>query len=174
LIRGLWYKEKTRNMKLKAIITCTLCASLILQAGLVCAGQTDEQIQKACPNPSAITNTGVPTENQQEDLSKLTPEERKWYKTFQEGTFLIAGWQEISKEILENTPPELREHQRQRLEQLGRIIGMEWCKDNAVRRVDNKMLKEWGEALKKTARTNPEHLPEVIASIDEQLNSILN
>jgi hypothetical protein len=36
------------------------------------------------------------------------------------------------------------------------------------------MLKEWGDELKKTARTNPEQLPEVIASIDEQLNSILN
>ena len=157
-------------MKLNTISICTLCMMMFFQVNLACAEQDDQQL-KSCPNP---TTTATQTSNQQEDLSKLTPEERKWYKTFQEGTFLIAGWQEISKEILENTPPELREHQRQRLEQLGRIIGMEWCKDNAVRRVDNKMLKEWGDALKETARTNPEQLPEVIASIDKQLNNILN
>jgi len=108
------------------------------------------------------------------DLSTLSPEELKWYKIFQEGTFLIAGWKDITKEILANTPAELREHQRQRLEQLGRKIGMEWSRENAVRKVDNKMLKQWGDALKKAAKTNPEHLPNVIASIDKELDNLLN
>ena len=108
------------------------------------------------------------------DLSTLSPEELDWYKTFQEGTFLIAGWKDISRDILENTPLKLREHQRQRLEQLGCKIGMEWSRENAVRRVDNKMLKQWGNTLKKTAKTHPEHLPNVIASIDEELDNLLN
>ncbi len=108
------------------------------------------------------------------DLSTLSPEELSWYKTFQEGTFLIAGWKDISKEILKNTPEELREHQRQRLEELGCKIGMEWSRENAVRRVDNTMLKQWGNTLKKTAKTHPEHLPNVIASIDKELDSLLN
>jgi len=68
------------------------------------------------------------------ELSSLTSGERRWYKIFQEGTFLVAGWQKISKEILDNTPPELREHQRQRLEALGRKMGMEWSRENGVRR----------------------------------------
>jgi len=110
----------------------------------------------------------------QSDLNSLSPEELKWYKTFQEGTFLIAGWKDITKEILANTPEKFREHQRQRLEQLGCKIGMEWSRENAVRKVDNAMLKHWGDALKKAAKTNPEHLPNIIASIDKELDDLLN
>jgi len=152
------------NRNLFSALALFCCLALSASSGL--AGQDKHD---ACSTSRVASAT-----NQQEDLSSLTPEEREWYKTFQEGTFLFSGWKQISKEILESTPAELREHQRQRLEQLGRKIGMEWSRENAVRRVDNKMLKEWGHTLKKTARTNPEHLPEVIASIDEQLNSILN
>ncbi len=152
-------------MNLKHFSLLALFCSLALSAAPVMA---DQQKEGADP---AMSRSAT---DQHEDLSSLTPEERDWYKTFQEGTFLISGWKEISKEILKSTPPELRDHQRKRLEQLGRKIGMEWSRENAIRRVDNKMLKEWGDTLKKTARTNPEQLPEVIASIDEQLNSILN
>ncbi len=123
--------------------------------------------------PQGATVTAQQTECGS-DLSTLSPEELKWYKTFQEGTFLIAGWKDITKEILANTPVELRDHQRQRLEQLGCKIGMEWSRENAVRKVDNKMLKQWGDALKKAAKTNPEHLPNVIASIDQELDNLLN
>ncbi len=168
----MWFinsKTNPKTMNLKTITSLALFCCLAMPMGHAIADQ-----EKDCVEPPSATVTMTQPQDQQEDLSNLTPEERKWYKTFQEGTFLIAGWKEISKEILESTPPELREHQRQRLEQLGRKIGMEWSRENAVRRVDNKMLKEWGDTLKKTARTNPEHLPEVIASIDEQLNSILN
>jgi len=153
------------NMNLKHFSLLALFCSLALAATPAMAEKQKEYADPAMAHAAT---------NQQEDLSSLTPEERDWYRTFQEGTFLISGWKEITKEILESTTPELREHQRKRLEQLGRKIGMEWSRENAVRRVDNKMLKEWGDELKKTARTNPEHLPEVIASIDEQLNSILN
>jgi hypothetical protein len=153
------------NMNLKHFSLLALFCSLALAASPAMAEKQNE-----CADP-AMAHAAA---NQQEDLSSLTPEERDWYKTFQEGTFLFSGWKEISEKILKSTPAELREHQRKRLEQLGRKIGMEWSRENAVRRVDNKMLKEWGDELKKTARTNPEQLPEVIASIDEQLNSILN
>ena len=123
--------------------------------------------------PQGTTVTAQQTECES-DISTLSPEELKWYKTFQEGTFLIEGWKDITRKILANTPVELREHQRRRLEQLGRKIGMEWSRENAVRKVDNKMLKQWGDALKKAAKTNPEHLPNVIASIDEELDNLLN
>ena len=157
------------NRYLFSFSALALLCCLALSAGPCCAGQEKHD---ACSTSQAASATNQ--QDKQEDLSSLTAEEREWYKTFQEGTFVFSGWKQISKEILESTPAELREHQRKRLEQLGRKIGMEWSRENAVRRVDNKMLMEWGDELKKTARTNPEHLPEVIASIDEQLNSILN
>ncbi len=147
-------------MKLLPILACIIC--FCLPAGFSrAAGLQQSEVTTA--------QTDCTT-----DLSTLTPEELKWYKVFQEGTFLIAGWKEITREILANTPEVLRENQRQRLELLGRKIGMEWSRENAVRKVNNSMLKRWGDALKKAAKTNPEHLPKVIASIDRQLDNLLN
>ena len=107
-------------------------------------------------------------------LNSLSPEEREWFRTFQEGTFLIDGWQTITGELLASTPENLREHQKKRLDQLGLKIGLEWSKDNDIRRVDTRMLQQWGKALKKTAKKNPEQLPEVIVSIDQEISNILN
>jgi len=107
-------------------------------------------------------------------LNSLSPEEREWFRTFQEGTFLIDGWQTITEELLASTPENLREHQKKRLDQLGLKIGLEWSKDNDIRRVDTRMLQQWGKALKKTAKKNPEQLSEVIVSIDQEISHILN
>jgi len=107
-------------------------------------------------------------------LSSLSPEERRWFKTFQEGTFLIDGWQTITEELLANTPESLRDHQKKRLELLGIKIGMEWSKNNDIRRIDTRMLQQWGKALKKTAKKNPKQLPEIIVSIDQEISNILN
>ncbi len=107
-------------------------------------------------------------------LNSLSLEEQEWFRTFQEGTFLIDGWQTITEELLASTPENLREHQKKRLDQLGLKIGLEWSRDNDIRRVDTRMLQQWGKALKKTAKKNPEQLPEVIVSIDQEINSILN
>jgi len=107
-------------------------------------------------------------------LVGLSQEERKWFKTFQDGTFLVDGWKEITRELLNSTPKRLRESQKKHLEQLGLKIGLEWSKSNSIRRVDTKMLQQWGKALKKTAKKNPGQLPEIIASIDQELDEILN
>ncbi len=104
----------------------------------------------------------------------LSPEERKWFNIFLEGTFLVDGWKEITEDILASTPQDLRESQRKHLDQLGAKIGVEWSKDNATRRVDNSKLQQWGTILKKTAKKNPEQLAEVLVSIDQEVNNILN
>jgi len=108
------------------------------------------------------------------DMSTMSAYEQKWFRIFQEGSLLIDGWKHITAEILANTPEELRKHQKVRLEQLGLKIGLEWCKTNDIRRVDNKMLLQWGQELKKVAKKNPQQLPEIIASIDHEVSSILN
>ena len=147
-------------MKLFTLLVFMFC--LCLPAGILSAAVTQD---------SAVSSLQA---NCGSSPSGLTVEEQKWYKTFQEGTFLIEGWKDITKAILANTPAKLREHQRCRLEQLGQKIGMEWSRENAVRRVDNSMLQQWGKALKKAAKKNPKQLPEVIASIDQQLDNLLN
>lgn len=104
----------------------------------------------------------------------LTEEERSWFITFQEGNFLSEGWQAISAEIMAKTPPEQQSSQKIALANLGQKIGMEWCRPNAVRRVNSSMLKEWGDILRKTARTNPRQLSSAIAFIDREVNSALD
>jgi hypothetical protein len=72
------------------------------------------------------------------------------------------------------TPPEQQASQKVALDNLGRKIGMEWCRPNAVRKVNSSMLKEWGDILRKTARTNPQELPSAIAFIDRKVDAVLD
>ena len=132
------------------------------------------------PSVSAVAadvqaNTALKSADLQYEIpAQLTAEERSWFITFQEGNFLSEGWQSISAEIMSKTPPEQQPAQKVALENLGRKIGMEWCRPNAVRRVNSSMLKEWGDILKKTARTNPRQLGSAIAYIDQEVDSVLD
>jgi hypothetical protein len=104
----------------------------------------------------------------------LSPEEKNWFKTFQEGNFLSEGWQEISAEIMAKTAPEQRAMQKVALDNLGRKIGLEWCRPNSIRKVNSSMLQEWGDILRKTARTNPQKLAWAIAYIDQEVDAVLD
>jgi hypothetical protein len=106
--------------------------------------------------------------------AELSPEEKTWFKVFQEGNILSIGWQEISAEIMAKTPPEQQQEQRTALENLGNKIGIEWSRPNAVRKVNSSMLLEWGDILRKTARKNPQQLAKAIAYIDHQVDAVLD
>ncbi|WP_028582428.1 hypothetical protein [Desulfogranum japonicum] len=105
---------------------------------------------------------------------ELTPEELKWYVKFQEGGLLVDGWQDIAAGIIEKTPVTEKAAQEELLQALGYKIGLEWCKDNEIRKVDTSMLKEWGNKLKDTAKKNPENLDVVLLDINSELDSLLN
>jgi len=104
----------------------------------------------------------------------LSSEEKKWFKVFQEGNMLAAGWQKITADILASAPVEEHPVQRIALENLGLKIGQEWSRPNDVRKVDSSMLREWGGILKKTARENPRQLTSAIAYIDRQVDDLLD
>jgi len=104
----------------------------------------------------------------------LNQEERKWFQVFQEGNLLSEGWQDISAEILARTPPEQRPAQKVALDNLGRKIGMEWCRPNSVRKVNSSMLMAWGDILRTTARKNPQQLAKAIAYIDQKVDAALD
>lgn len=122
---------------------------------------------------AALTGGRMP-EHRYEIPPQLNAEERRWFKVFQEGNFLSDGWLDISAEILAKTPPEQRHEQKKALEQLGYKIGLEWCRPNAVRKVDSSMLQEWGDILRKTARNNPKQLAKAIAYIDREVDTVLD
>lgn len=117
---------------------------------------------------------GQPTGHRYEIPATLSSEERKWFKVFQEGNLLSEGWQDISAEILAKTLPEQRPSQKVALEKLGNKIGMEWCRPNQIRKVDSSMLREWGNILRTTARSNPQQLTKAIALIDQKVDAALD
>lgn len=106
--------------------------------------------------------------------AKLSTEEQRWFKVFQDGNLISEGWQDISAEILAKTAPEQRPAQKVALENLGTKIGMEWCRANGVRKVNSSMLLEWGDILRKTARTNPQQLAKAIDYIDQEVDAVID
>ncbi|MDX9834947.1 MAG: hypothetical protein RBT36_06965 [Desulfobulbus sp.] len=104
----------------------------------------------------------------------LSAEEKRWLKTFYEGNLLADGWHEITTYLLSRTPEEERLDQRVALDNLGRKIVLEWVRPNHVRKVDTDMLRDWGGVLKKTAKQNPQQLAQVIATIDQELEAVLD
>lgn len=125
-------------------------------------------------NEAQAALTDRTAEYRYEIPKSLSPEEREWFKTFQEGNFLSEGWQDISAEIMAKTPVEQRPTQKIALDNLGRKIGMEWSRPNAVRKVNSTMLQEWGDILRKTARTNPQKLAWAITYIDQEVDAVLD
>jgi hypothetical protein len=80
-------------------------------------------------------------------------EYRKWLKTFYEGSFLVKGWTARKRELLASmeSPGEAEKI----LDELGRLIGEEWAKDNRIRKIDTDDVKTWGERLQE-ARGGPD------------------
>ena len=149
-------------MKIKSLI-CSVVAlqvSFLLITPLQAVG---EQVRQAIEQQVSVTA-----------VHQLSPEEKTWFAKFQEGTFYAQGWKEISNDILSRTPEELLEKQRLALEVLGVKIGCEWSKDNDIRKIDTDMLKKWGSLLKETLGQNPHQITEVIAEIDQKVETLLN
>ena len=72
-------------------------------------------------------------------------EYRKWLKTFYEGSFLVKGWTARKKELLASM--EGQGEAEKILDELGKLIGDEWAKDNRTRKIDTDDVKRWGEQL---------------------------
>ena len=125
-------------------------------------------------NEAQAAYTGRTNVYRYEIPETLTSEEKAWFKTFQEGNILAMGWQEITTEILARTSPDKQQEQRIALESLGRKIGMEWCRQNRVRKVNTSMLQEWGGVLRKTAKKNPQQLAQAITYINQELDAVLD
>ncbi|MCL2789123.1 MAG: hypothetical protein FWD79_00610 [Desulfobulbus sp.] len=146
-----------------------LIAILILSV-VVCSGN----VTPAADRETMTLGVGQAAGHAYEIPASLNSEERKWFRIFQEGNFLSDGWQDISAEILAKTSPEERSVQKVVLDNLGRKIGMEWCRSNSVRKVNSAMLMAWGDILRATARKNPQQIGQAIAFIDQKVDAALN
>jgi len=149
---------------MRIVITGMVCVWMVLAGSVTpsCAGEAQAALTGRMPG------------YQYEIPAKLSPEEKTWFRTFQEGNILSIGWQEISAEILAKTPAEQQQAQRAALEQLGNKIGIEWSRPNTIRKVNSSMLLEWGDILRTTARKNPQQLAKAIAYIDQEVDAVLD
>lgn len=123
-------------------------------------------------NAQASLLGSVPEAERYTIPASLTNDERKWFVKFQEGNFLVDGWQDITFTILEQTSSPEKGKQKMLLAELGNKIGTEWCKNNDIRKVDNTMLKTWGKQLKGIAKKSPAHLEDVLLAISNELDSL--
>ncbi|WP_339138347.1 MAG: hypothetical protein WGN25_08795 [Candidatus Electrothrix sp. GW3-4] len=105
---------------------------------------------------------------------QLSEDEKEWFTTFQEGTFYVQGWKEITSEILDKITQENEKKKlRRSLDLLGIRIGCEWSKSNDIRKINTDMLEQWGSELQKTAEKNPDELPVVIADIRQKVFNLV-
>lgn len=125
-------------------------------------------------NEAQAALTGRSSTYQYEIPENLSADEKSWFRVFQEGNILAMGWQEITSEIMARTPPEKRQVQKIALDTLGKKIGMEWSRPNKVRKVSTSMLQDWGDILRNTAKKNPQQLTQAIASIDQEVDAVLD
>ena len=102
-----------------------------------------------------------------------TKREREWYRKFQEGTFLIRGWQSRKKEILEAIPATEKETVDELLGKLGEKIGKEWARNRHVRRIDTAALQKWGERLRKSQKKGSDMLVAEIRELDTKVDEII-
>ena len=102
-----------------------------------------------------------------------TKREREWYRKFQEGTFLIRGWQSRKKEILEAIPATEKETVDELLGKLGEKIGKEWARSRHVRRIDTTTLQKWGERLRKSQKKGSDMLVAEIRELDTKVDEII-
>ncbi len=142
--------------------------SLFFLLSLITFGTSSANAQDA----QASLLDSAPDSKQYTVPSGLTKDERQWFVKFQEGNFLIDGWQDITVTILEQTPSPEKRKQKMLLAELGNKIGTECCKNNDIRKVDNTMLKTRGKQLKSIAKKNPDYLETVLVAISNELDSL--
>jgi len=151
----------------KSLLPSCVVLCWLLLAGPLCAQATD----------SASASTGARTPELRQGSGYwshgYSSDEEKWYHVFQEGNFLINGWQDIMRDVLQVFSPEEQLRQRYQLDVLGEKIGREWARDNDVRRIDDGKLRHWGSLLRQAGRKTPEHMLATIHRIDQEVNHLL-
>ena len=100
-------------------------------------------------------------------------DEQEWFRKFYEGTFLVMGWKQRMKELLQAVPDSDKEYVNDLLEDLGQKIGREWARENRLRKIDTPALQKWGDDLRSAKRKGPSVLVEQIRKLDAEVNKII-
>lgn len=104
---------------------------------------------------------------------QLSQTEKEWYKKFQNGIPFFDGWKQISHKIIKKFPDTEQVTLKRNLRNLGDKIGIEWCKDNTIRKINTQMLREWGKKINSAVDRGKNHLLVTINTVEREVDSIL-
>jgi|GEM_PF-1825248 len=95
----------------------------------------------------------------------------KWVLTFYSGNLLARGWTRECENILERVQQsEQRIQLMTKMSILGRLVAAEWAKDNSVRRIGSRDVRQWRSWLREAAGrgriTNIQSLLDVLGRIE--------
>ncbi len=126
-------------------------------------------------NDSAPHNKdAVGKEDVQKQIAQMSEKEKTWFLKFQNGIPFFDGWKDISQNIISNFPEQEKERIKTSLKKLGNKIGIEWAKDNAIRKIDTDMLRGWGKKLEKALDKGFKHVTETVHRVDREVDEILS
>ena len=108
-----------------------------------------------------------------QSVAQLDEEAREWFSTFQEGGMLFDGWKDISDKVINNVPESEKVQTKLQMLALGVRMGCEWSKENDIRKISTKMLKNWGQEIREVVQTRPTDIPFVINKIEGEVDALL-
>ena len=76
-------------------------------------------------------------------------------------------------DVLKGLPPKDKGEMGELLETLGKKIGMEWARDNDVRRIDTAQLQQWGKDLQNASQKGSEALADQIQQLNGEVDKKL-
>jgi len=106
-------------------------------------------------------------------IEQLDEEAKEWFSTFQKGGVLFDGWKEISDKVINNVPESEKVHTKLQMLALGVRMGCEWSKENDIRKISTKMLRNWGNEIRETVKSRPGEVPLVINKIEGEVDALL-
>jgi hypothetical protein len=108
-----------------------------------------------------------------QSVAQLDEEAREWFSTFQEGGIFFDGWKDISDKVINNVPESEKVQTKLQMLALGVRMGCEWSKENEIRKISTKMLKNWGQEIREVVKTRPTDIPHVINKIEGEVDALL-
>ncbi len=153
-----------------------LLALLVCCVSPVTASQTEQRCFTCEAVQHAASLSVIEKRLQQSDpqtIEALNDEAKEWFATFQKGGMFFDGWKEISDDVVGKVPNEKKISTKIIMLALGVRIGCEWSKDNDIRKISTKMLKNWGGLLRETVDKRPGNIPHVIRDIETEVDTLL-
>ena len=91
---------------------------------------------------------------------------RGWVQTFYRGNLMSEGWSKFGEVTLSTVrPAAARQAVIAHINEVGRIISLEWAKDSSVRKITTADLRSWNEAMATARQSDDGSGRQIIAAL---------